>query len=111
MAARNAAKVFGWLLLCACVGFLSWALIYRATIYSRIPLAPGDPYGIADVLEFGFGLVLLGIALACVLAGTLLLVVPRWRFVPLALGLIAVGVASVPAYMLLHPIAARLGGS
>ena len=98
MTARKPAMRIGWLLLWTCAGFLVWTLVYRVTIYSRIPLAPGDPYGIADLLEFGFGLVLLGIAIACVLTGTLLLVVPRWRSVPLALALVMVGVASVPAY-------------
>jgi hypothetical protein len=35
-------------------------LVYRATVYESIPVAPGDPYGLGDVLELLLYFVLLG---------------------------------------------------
>ena len=40
-------------------------LIYRSTGYWLIPVTPGDPYGLGDVLELVIAAILFGLALGC----------------------------------------------
>ncbi len=41
-----------------CAALSVTGLVYRATLYWKIPVAPGDPYGLADIIEllFYFGI-------------------------------------------------------
>jgi hypothetical protein len=106
---NNKMARLGTVVLCVCGLSLVWPLVYRATLYARLPLAPGDPYGIADILELVFWVVLVGTSTASALIGALLLGVRRWRSTRLGLGLLLLGAASVPTYLWLHRLAARLG--
>jgi len=37
-------------------------LIYRSTVYWIIPVVDGEPYGLGDILDFGFAVLLILIA-------------------------------------------------
>jgi hypothetical protein len=45
----------------SCILVLLSGLIFRGAIYSKIYIAPGDPYGLADIIEYGIGLLLTGL--------------------------------------------------
>jgi hypothetical protein len=49
-------------------------LAFRAFIYGGMYIAPGDPHGLSDVVEFLLGWLLIGLLSACVLAALLLAV-------------------------------------
>lgn len=83
-------------------------LLYRATVYESIPVAPGDPYGLGDVLELLLYFVLLGSSALTLLTALLLSVVPSLRNWRAVAALIGAGLLALPVYFLLHTYAARL---
>lgn len=80
-------------------------LSFRGTLYWMLPVLPGEPYGLGDVMELSFFFLLLGTALLVLLSGVALLL-----FKELGLASRAVGMAvTVPlVYFLLHPLVPRL---
>lgn len=44
-----------------CLALFAFGLLFRAVFYSRMYIAPGDPYGLADIIEFVLGWALLGL--------------------------------------------------
>ena len=82
--------------LLACVSLLLLAAMlgFRAFIYSRMYLAPGDPYGVSDLIEFALGLLLmLALAGSAVAAAWLAFVGRRERLVACWLGVVVAAVA------------------
>ncbi len=80
-------------------------LVFRATLYWRLPVAPGEPVGIADVLElFGYLLILALSALSIILA----LVVALRRRYATAIRVSMIAVLTPLAFYLLHPLVPRL---
>lgn len=73
--------------------------LYRATFYWKLPVAPGQPSGIGDVIELGVGLVLLVTSGIDLFVAMILLVLPdlrRWRWILL---LVIAGLAAYPIYV------------
>lgn len=95
----------------ACVALLAFMLAFRAFIYSRLYIAPGDPYGISDLIELGIGLlliVLLGVT--AVAAAWLAIRGPRSnRVAAIWVGLTAGAVAILAGP--LHSVVARWASS
>jgi hypothetical protein len=48
------------LLSASCIALFAFGLFFRAVLYSRMYIAPGDPYGISDIIEFLLGWLLIG---------------------------------------------------
>lgn len=57
-----------------CVALFGISLLFRAILYPKIPLAPGDPYGMADIIEFALGSILLGLLGVSLVAASFLAV-------------------------------------
>ena len=55
------------------------APIFRKTIYHHIPVAPGEPYGLGDVLELVIGLFTVLICLLGLSLGTIFLFLPKLK--------------------------------
>ncbi len=85
-----------------------FGLIFRATFYWILPVAPGEPVGIADVLELFIYFTILGMAGLNILLGLLMLVIPAWRDVRLAIISLIVSVVMPPLYFILHALVPRL---
>lgn len=83
-------------------------VVYRATYYWKIPVAPGEPYGVGDVIDFFFAVLVLMAAGTCLALGFVLLVFPRLQGRRQAVRAILVGVGSVVGYYVLHGIVPRL---
>jgi len=83
-------------------------LLYRATVYESIPVAPGDPYGLGDVLELLLYFILIGSSALTLLTALVLSVVPSLRNWRAVAALIGAGLLALPVYFLLHSYAARL---
>lgn len=49
------------LLSASCIALFAFGLFFRAVLYSRMYIAPGDPYGISDIIEFLLGWLLIGV--------------------------------------------------
>lgn len=92
----------------ACVLLLLAVLVFRATLYWHLPVAPGEPYGIADLLEFLLGLCLLFFAALAIGLGVILILDRRLGLRRHGVLLLIVGIASAAAAMLLHPLVAKL---
>lgn len=90
------------------------ALLFRATIYWRLPPAAGASYGQGDILDFALGLVLFAVCCACAACGVALsLHAGRAAGVErAAMGVayrpVVVGMTSFVAYYFLHPYTPRL---
>ena len=70
MTGRTVARILG----VATALLFALGIAFRATLYSRLYLAPGAPYGIADLIEFVLGWLLLGALAASAVAGLVLAV-------------------------------------
>lgn len=79
------------------------ALLYRATVYWTIPVANGDPYGVGDIIDFGFAMVLFLVCAACAATGVLLSFRHDSDDHKLAFRPVLVGILSFGTYFLLHP--------
>ena len=60
-------------LACLCLALFAFSLLFRWLLYAYIPVASGEPYGLADVIEFALGWLLIGgvsisVAVALILA-------------------------------------------
>ncbi len=49
------------LLAASCITLFAFGLFFRAVIYSRMYIAPGDAYGFSDVIEYVLGWLLIGV--------------------------------------------------
>ncbi len=96
-----AKKLAKWMvgIQCALAG---GGLLYRATAYKSIPVAPGDPYGIGDVVEFLLYFILIGSSVLTLLAAGVLSATASLRNWPAIAALIWAGLLALPAYLLLH---------
>lgn len=91
-------------------GLALLGLAYRATLYWRVPVAPGDAHGLVDVIDLGLGVVLF---LTCSIGGLLALsglIYPRLLGATQGVRLMLACLASFGAYWLLHPHMPRLIG-
>ncbi len=85
-----------------------FGLIFRATLYWTLPVAPGEPYGIADILELIIYFTILGMASLNVIVGLILLLVPNWRDIRLAVIALIVSLIMPPLYFMLHSLVPKL---
>ena len=97
-----------WALVAIQCALVCGGLVYRATVYESIPVAPGDPYGLGDVLELLLYFILIGSSALTLLTALVLSVVPSLRNWRTVAALIGAGLLALPAYFLLHTYAARL---
>jgi hypothetical protein len=76
--------------------------LYRATLYWKIPVASGEPYGLGDVIELLINFVLLGSSALTLVVALVFAVVRRlrhWR----AIGALAcAGILAVPLFLTIH---------
>jgi len=101
-------KVLAWLVLCACALLFIGGLAFRATLYPRLPVAPGEAYGLADIIEYGIGMLLLVAAASGFALGVLLIVLRRFALVRLGVVLLVFSLAAALAYRPLHSFVASL---
>ena len=84
------------------------ALLFRATLYWVIPVAEGEPYGLGDLIDFGFSLALFILCVICAAAGVWL----SFRKDPddhrLAFRPVLIGIVSFVTYYFLHPHVPKL---
>ena len=76
--------------------------LFRATFYWRIPVVPGDPYGLGDILELLIYFALLGSsAVALGLAAIFIVVrsLRQWRSIAI---LACVGLLAIPLFLVVH---------
>ena len=84
------------------LGLVVFGLIFRATLYWKLPVLPGEPAGIGDVIELLIYFAVLLFAALSMLFGILLLAIPSWRNAKLAAAILVAGLISPPAYYILH---------
>ena len=85
-----------------------WALLFRATLYWKLPPASGEPYGTGDVLDFAFAILLFGVCCLCAMAGVAISLLGDQGDKRFAYQAFFIGVVSFFAYDLLHPYVPRL---
>jgi len=83
-------------------------LLYRATVYWKIPVSPGDPYGFGDVIELFWFVALLLLAGITLMFSAVIAFVPQLRNPRLAFMLFLAAVLSPTAYYIIHPFVPRL---
>lgn len=85
-----------------------WSLFYRATLYWRLPAEPGQDYGLGDLLDLIFALLLFLACLACAGAGAAISILGEKADKSLAYRAFFVGVLSFLITDLLNPHIPRL---
>ena len=85
-----------------------FGLIFRATFYWTLPINPGDAYGIADVLELVIYFAILAMAALTMLFAVLMLIVPAWRDIRIAIISLIVSLIMPPLYFMLHSFVPKL---
>jgi len=83
-------------------------LIFRATLYWTLPINPEDAYGVADVLELVIFFTILAMSGVNIIIGLLMLMVPSWRDVRLAIIALIVSLIMPPVFFMLHSIVPKL---
>jgi hypothetical protein len=104
----TAAERVGRFALVICLALALFGLIFRSTLYWKIPVEPGDPYGFGDVLEYLVWIALLVAALFSGAWGVMLTIVKGLGHRVLGMWLIAVSLGSVVGYRFLHGLMPRL---
>jgi len=105
---RGGFKILAAFTMLLCAGWTAAGLVFRFTAYGSMPVAPGEPYGEADVLELiHYGVLVIFSGLA-VLQGFVLLVLGRFRLRRLAAFMCLFGLALPFAYRPLHSRVASL---
>ncbi len=84
------------------------ALIFRATLYWWLPVAPGEPAGGGDVIELLLFFGILLVATVTMVIGLLLMIVPAWRDMRLGIVVLIISLISPPLYFILHSMIPRL---
>lgn len=101
-------QVSRWLSI-SCLALFGFSLFFRAVLYSRMYIAPGDPYGLSDIIEFLLGSLLIGLlALSAIVAVVLGIRGPRANRIA-AGWLVGVGFLIVGLAQPLHNLAAEWG--
>lgn len=90
------------------IGFALWSLFYRATLYWKLPAEPGQNYGLGDLLDLLFALLLFLICLFCAGTGVAISILGEKDDKPLAYKAFFIGLLSFLSYDLLHPYIPRL---
>ena len=108
MKLNKGSKVVVFLAIASLALFL-FMLYFRAVMYSKMYIAPGDPYGIADIIEFALGCMFL--LLTVISGGTSLLLFFRGsdQSKLFAAGLVLLHVGLYFSYETLHSLAANYG--
>ena len=89
-------------LLGICLGQLAICFLFRAFIWASWVPAPGDPYGVADVVEVALFIGLLLASCAAFSTGIACALVERWRDFRAINALCIIGIASPGTYIALH---------
>ena len=101
-------KLFSKILIGANVVACLFGLIFRATLWWVIPVAPNEPYGLGDVIELAIYFLILAIAAFSLLWALALFVIPAIRDLKLGVILFVVSVGSPVAYYFLHTLVPKL---
>lgn len=92
----------------AVVALAVLALLFRATLYWLIPVAEGEPYGLADVLDFALMVLLFITSSLCAGVGVWLSIRGDELAQRLAFRPVLVGICSFVIYYLIYPHVPRL---
>ncbi|QFT12955.1 hypothetical protein FIV04_23730 (plasmid) [Vibrio sp. THAF190c] len=84
-------------------------LVFRAAIYPGMHIAPEDPYGLSDIVEFLLTIVVLVLMLVSSISSLILLVRGNLQSKKSAVALLFLCVAIYFSYEPLHKIAANWG--
>ena len=103
-----AIKSFGIFTSATLVLLVAFGLLFRATLYWKIPVALGEPAGGGDIIELLIFFGVLSFSALSLLLSIVLFSIPPWRDRTLAIILLLLSVISAPAYYLLHPLVPRL---
>lgn len=85
-------------------------LLFRATIYWKIPISPSDPYGLSDVIELFWFVALLVLTGITIMFSAVIAFVQQLKNARLALMLLLAAILSPTAYYLIHPFVPRIVG-
>ncbi len=85
-----------------------FGLIFRATLYWTLPVEPGEPVGVGDILELVIYFTILALAGLNIILALLTLMVPNWRDVRLAIIALIVSLVMPPLFFMLHSIVPKL---
>jgi len=100
---RLAQVLAGFVIVLAFLG-----LLYRATVYWKIPVSAGDPYGFGDVIELFWFVAILLLAGVTLMFSAVIAFVPQIRNARLAFMLFLAAILSPTAYYIIHPFVPRL---
>ncbi len=90
-----------------CLAVFVFMLWFRAFVYPNMYLAPGDPYGISDIIEFLIFVVFLALLLVSVLAAFYLLLRGQSQSKKSAIGLLVLCTVLFFSHSPLRNIVAR----
>ena len=90
-----------------CLAAFVFMLWFRAFVYPHMYLAPGDPYGISDIIEFLIFIIFLVVLLVSVLSSFYLLIRGHSQSKKSAAGLLIWCIVLFFSYSPLRTIAAR----
>ena len=93
----------GALIMLAIIG-----LLFRATLYWKLPVAPGMPIGSGDIIELVLFYGILLLALLAMVLSLLLMVIPQWRDLRTAIVVLIISLITPPCYYILHAMTPRL---
>ncbi len=94
-------------LILTCLIFIL-GLFFRAFYYWKLPVTPGDPYGIADINELEIYIFLVAASIFSGVLGISLILIKRFKQKALGIALLIISLIAVPIYNFIHPVVSRL---
>lgn len=104
MKLNKGSKVVAFLVI-ASLGLFLFMLYFRAFIYSEMYIAPGDPYGVSDIIEFILGCIFLLLSVVSGIVSVVIFFRGTYQSKLFAVGLILLHAGLYSSFGVLHTLA------
>jgi hypothetical protein len=92
----------------SCIVIALLGLVFRSTLYWLFPVVDGEPYGLGDILDFGFFLLLVLVSVLTLIASLIQLIVWRSIYLKPSIKAIVTSIGSMVIYYNIHAFIPRL---
>ncbi len=79
MQEHNNMKIWQKILIFLSIGSALLGILYRKTLYLKIPVVNGESYGLGDLIDGAFAIVVIAAAVSALVGALMTLIVSKWK--------------------------------